>query len=361
MSTPLIDRVKSKAKGLLQREGNGRDPLPFPPQLIIETSYACNLKCVMCTRDFDTVPQETFSLEMFRERVEPLLPRFKTVNLAGWGEPLMNPHFVEILRGCKEAGLFTCFNTNGLLLKGSLARRILEAEPDAIYISCDGSTPGTYEYVRGKGTFDVLQTRMRDFVALRNEMGVKTEIDWVYVLLKHNLDEMPACVPLAAAHGMDHVRVKHMETALSAEELGDALWNTGIAPDLTPEWEERYQRAIAEATRLGEEHGIAFVPHPRRFSVRGMCLVPPDENIFIDQRGNVSACCYLTEIDNRPYVPAEERSEDKGILGNLREQTLLEIIESERYERFRREWLAGQVPASCRGCVNVNRMTSTSV
>jgi MoaA/NifB/PqqE/SkfB family radical SAM enzyme len=314
----------------------------------------------MCTRTFEQDPQVMMPLDLFKERIVPVLPRFRSVNLAGWGEPLMNGEIVEMLRLCKESGIFVCFNTNGLLMKPPLSREILSLGVDQILISCDAAKAETYEYVRGKGTFDVLLDRMRHTVAVRDELGVKTSVEWVYVMLKHNLEEVPAAVRFAGEFGFDCFKAKHMETALDLGDLDAALFNTGVVEDLGADWDERYLRTVAEARGVAEEVGIEFILHPRRYAKRGMCHLPPDDAIFVDHRGNVSACCYLTEIDTKPYIPVDSRSGADGILGNLHESDLLSLVESEEHDRFRRSWREGVVPEACRGCLQVGRMGTSS-
>lgn len=349
----VVDTIKSLGSRLLRRE----QPLPFPDTLSIESSYACNLKCVMCPRHFDESLQGMFPLELFRERVFPVLGRFRYVHLTGWGEPLMNKHLVEMLALCKQAGVWTCFTTNGLLLREPLSRRVIETGVDMINISCDASDAHTYEIVRGKGTFDVLMQRMEHMAALRREMNSPVRLEWTFVMMKNNIGELPGAVERAVRLGFERFNAKHMETAINREDLGNALWNTGFAPDLTPEWEEKLEDAIAKARRLAAGTATEFLLHPRHFAPEGQCLVRPANQVFIDYKGNVSSCCYLNKLDVRPYLRPEERVEDDGVMGELSLRDLVEILDSPRFVAFRRQWLGGTVPTACTNCVNLNRMS----
>lgn len=350
--TVVFDKLKDLGRRLSGRE----TPMPFPDCLSIESSYACNLRCVMCPRHFDESLQGMFPLEMFRERVVPELHRFKYLHLTGWGEPLMNKDLVEMLRLAKQAGIWACFTTNGLLLKEPLSRKVLETGVDTINISCDASEPDIYEQVRGKGTFKVLMERMDHVNTLRREIDVPTRLEWTFVMMKTNLHQLPDAIRLAAAKNFERFTAKHMETAINREDLQNALWNTRIGPDLSPEWNEQFATTIAEARRVAQEVGIELVLHPRRFEIDGQCLVRPAMNIFIDYKGNVSACCYLNKLDVKPYIAPEKKPTEDGVLGSLQSQDFLTILESAQYELFRRQWQRNEVPKACYGCVNLNRM-----
>ena len=348
----VIDKLKEFGRRLSGREA----PLPFPERLSIESSYACNLRCVMCPRHFDDAPQGMFPLDLFKERVLPVLPRFKYIHLTGWGEPLMNKDLPEMIRLCKEAGVWTCFTTNGLLLKEPLSRKVLETGLETINISCDAAEPEIYEQIRGKGTFAILMERMAHMNALRKEMGAGTRLEWTYVMLKPNLHQLPAAVRLAASHGFERFTAKHIESVIERKDLADALWNTKIAPDLTGEWVRKYDETVAEARRVADECSIEMILHPRRYNVEGECIAHPINSIFIDYTGNVSPCCYLNKLDVSPYMTPEERPRESGVLGQLDLKSFVEILDSGQYETFRRQWQRGEMPEACRGCLNVTRM-----
>jgi MoaA/NifB/PqqE/SkfB family radical SAM enzyme len=349
---PVVDKLKSLTQRLTRREA----PLPFPDTLNIESSYQCNLKCVMCPRHFDEALQGMFDIELFKNRVVPVLPRFKYVHLTGWGEPLMNKHLVEMLALAKQAGAWTCFTTNGLLLKEPLSRRVLETGLELISISCDAAEPRTYEMVRGRGTFDVLQERMRHMVALRREMQAPTRLHWVFVMMKNNLHEVVAAARKAAENGLDRFEAKHMETGYDRKDLANALWNNRVGGTVAPEWEEKLATALEELQEVGRQTGIEIFIHPRQYARDGQCLARPAHNVFIDYRGNVSSCCYLNKLDVKPYILPEQRPTDDGVMGSITLTELVEVLDSPRYVEFRRQWLRGEVPPSCFHCVNLDRM-----
>jgi len=355
-----MSQVLDKLRTLKQKVFNEKAPLPFPDTLNIESSYACNLKCVMCPRHFEGVPQGMFSLDMFERHVQPHIHHFKYVHLTGWGEPLMNKELPEIINRCRAAGVWTCFTSNGLLLRQPLDRKILDTNLELISVSCDADNAATYEYVRGKGTFDVLVERLTAFNKLRREIGAQTTMQWSFVQLRQNFEQLPGAIRLAARCGFDQFVAKHIETVIHRAELADAMWNTGIAADLSPEMVERHDAVLAEARRTADEVGIRLDIHPRKMHHQGMCIVKPVTNLFIDYEGRVSSCCYLNVNDVRPYNLPEEKPKDDGVYGDLRLGNLMDFLKSEKFLGFQRDWQDGIVPEGCRNCLQVNRIHTTS-
>lgn len=353
----LLDKLKNLGLRVAgQPARDGQPALPFPDTLSIESSYACNLKCFMCPRHFDESLQGMFPLDLFKEKVLPVLNKFKYVHLTGWGEPTMNKNFVELLQLCKAQGVYTCFTTNGLLLKEPLSRRILETGVDMILISCDASNPDTYEQVRGKGTFDHLMKRHEHMMDLRREMGVDTKLEWTYVMMQSNLEELPGAVKLAVERGFDRFNAKHMETAINREDLAQALWDTGMATPPDADTMRRYHEIVAECRAIADGSNTELVVHPLRWVRDGQCLVRPVNNIFIDYKGYVSSCCYLNKLDVKPYLDPAEVPADDGVMGDLHLADFIDILESDRFRGFREEWARGEVPEACRNCVNIARM-----
>lgn len=350
----MLSTIKSLAKKVVP----GKTALPFPEVLNIETSYACNLHCIMCPRHFTGTPQGVFSLELFKERVVPALPKFKYIHLTGWGEPLINKDFAEIVRLCKAAGCWTCVTCNGLLLKSPVDKDIIEAGIDLVNISCDGATKETYEKARGKNTFESLRERQNAFARLARSYEKRPTLQWTFVMMKFNINELVDAIKLAAETGFDKFVAKHLESHTSVEGLNEALWNTGVGPDLTAEEDRKYKEIIELAKKTAREVGINLEVHPRKMAHEGGCLVKPATNLFIDWKGYVSGCCYLTRLDHKPYQG--DRPKDDGILGTIEQVQLLDLINGEHYQTFQRDWKEGRVAEACKGCLQVNRMHTTS-
>ncbi len=111
----------------------------------------CNYNCLHCfSSSKQERLQEEFSLEKIFEILEQLDEAgVHAISITG-GEPLLHPHFLDILKKCKELGLKVReILTNGSLLTCELLAkmRAMEISP-LIGISFDGL--GSHDYLRNK-------------------------------------------------------------------------------------------------------------------------------------------------------------------------------------------------------------------
>lgn len=346
----------SYLKKIINKLGGGNSAPPSAPLrfdvLNLETSYACNLKCRMCPRIYMEGAPGFLSMEKF-EKALPYLDRFSFVFLTGYGEPLLNPVFVEQLAALKRHNKYASFATNGLLLKDVLLQKIIDAGADEITVSVDAGKAETYEYIRDKGLFSTLLNNLRA-IKSRMDKGEKLPIfHWVFVMMKYNIAELPTALQLAIELGFTKFTAKHIESSQSKDGLGDALFNTKIAPDLTFDEEKLFAESLEAARAVAQKSDIRFDVHPRRFGVGNTCLVNPLSNIFIDHQGNVSSCCFLNEKMMMPYN--ERKPKWNGVFGNI-DTPLDELLRDPRYLEFRESWSKGIPPDCCKGCLQIRRM-----
>lgn len=327
-----------------------------PYVLTLEPSYACNLACKMCTRGSTSAPEAIMSEEVF-SRIEPYLHRFKFVHLCGFGEPLMHPRIDEIIRRIYEKGCLVSFVTNGILLTPERIKRLLAPDKKIkeIAVSIDAAHKETYESIRGKGNFTRLIENLQELKRQVANTEHKPQLTWAFLMMKSNLAELPDAVELAARLGFDRIVGKHIETAHTIDELNEALFDTGYVPPPDKETEQRFQETLRESARRGEEFGIRFEVHPRRMIIDDTCGAQPLRALYIDHAGNVSSCCYLNVLDVRPYMN-QRMTVDNGVMGNIKEHSLDEIIQSRRFQEFISHWLRGEFPPVCHGCLLAHRM-----
>jgi hypothetical protein len=144
----------------------------FPPLVRIETTNACNARCVICPHSRLHRPIQRMEDGLFQRIIdECATARCREVHLHNFGEPLLDNHLEERVRYAKQKGLkkVTLFS-NGSLLTEQRARGLLEAGLDEIKISFDGATRQEFEQVRVPLKFDRVVENIHCLVALRNEM-----------------------------------------------------------------------------------------------------------------------------------------------------------------------------------------------
>jgi len=147
---------------------------PFPPQVNVELSSACQLKCSFCLHSEIAIPKRSLGHERFQRIIaEGKEHGLCSVKLSNINEPLMEPDFPDYVEHAKNNGVLNVyFATNGLLLKGRLARRLINAKVSKIMVSLDAITNETFNIMRNSDRLDEITANIRAFVDLRNRMGL---------------------------------------------------------------------------------------------------------------------------------------------------------------------------------------------
>lgn len=131
-------------------------PLSAPYSVQVEPSQTCNIKCNYCMQSF--IPQKhkaLMSMETFKticSQMSDFDRPIKQLNLAGWGEPLVNPVAPAMIQYAKarKAAQNVAVITNGLLLTRDKIMDVVDSGVDHIRISLQGITKEQYKKVCGK-------------------------------------------------------------------------------------------------------------------------------------------------------------------------------------------------------------------
>lgn len=167
---------------------NNKRILPIHVQFIITNK--CNLNCLFCSCSKDDRKTE-MSLEDARKLIAIMASQgTRSVTLTGGGEPLLHPHFSEILECLFDAGIKVGLVTNGLKLKPDLPLN----EVTWCRISNDDHRKFTERYSK----------------CLSETVQAIPEVDWAFshvVSSEPNIDEIQRVIEFANLHKFTHVRL----------------------------------------------------------------------------------------------------------------------------------------------------------
>ncbi len=177
-----------------------------PPKILtLAITGICNLFCAHCWVDAGArssaphVPTHT---------VMRLIEEFAAMGGDGiritGGEPLCHPEWLNLLRYARTTGFRrVMLQTNGILLTDAhvQALRELDFPGLSIQISLDGAKAPTHDLVRGTGTFAGALSAIRRLA----EAGLAPRIAIAFTEMRHNLEEVPALLKLAADLGVGSV------------------------------------------------------------------------------------------------------------------------------------------------------------
>jgi MoaA/NifB/PqqE/SkfB family radical SAM enzyme len=336
--------VAEAGRGVVGRLGSALRGLGRPLQvrlleaIQIEVTSRCNLRCVMCPvtalgRDWHPrhLPWDTFL------RIAAAFAQTRFVHLQGWGEPLLHPRLLDMIRVAKDAGCRVGFTTNGTRLTVPIAEQLLDVGLDILAVSIAGATPATHAGIRVGSALGEVLDHVRGLVAVRNgRRSRRPKVEIFFLMTTTSIAELPEAAELAASVGADELvatNLDYVPTAVQDElrVFGRRLHGT------------ESRRAVAEARVRAGRAGLAFRAYPLDLAEAAVCDANPLKVLFVSSDGQISPCPYLglagqTEI---PRMLDSQRLRVPRLgFGDLREQELLAIWESPDYRAFRGQFRA---------------------
>jgi hypothetical protein len=266
---------------------------PFPREIRLENTNACNARCVICPREKQTRSIGIISPELVEQIVDEAKSRpIDKFTVQGFGEPLFDKNFCNHLRRIKgELGCPTFSVSNGSLITPELAEDLVTCGLDKIKISFYGINKREYESVHHGLTYE------RTVAGVTNLIRAKRAARSKMIIRVQYIGRLWRFLPFV------------LQWAGKAAVGYSTLHNYGGA--------RRYQKI--------RQHG-------------GKCPIVSEPIIQVLWDGRVAACCY--DFDGTM------------ILGDLRHQTMAEIWHGEPYQRLRRAQVTGDFAEwpLCRNC-----------
>lgn len=312
----------------------GDRPLTGPLYAQISISDPCDHRCVMCPyhppsearpllEQFGGAAPGVMSLARFTEVADDL-HRLGTrrLDLVGRGEPLLNPHVVEMITHAKRRGLTVTMISNGSRLTRDRAQALSASGLDAYRLSLDAGSGETYAQVHvseSPASFGRIRDNLRGLAEARVRAGTKTpHLTVSFTINSINWRELPAMIEVTREAGADAAHFQHV-LPLSAEgsavQLDDDA-HRDLVESIIPE-------ATVRAQRLSLETNLrAFAATPRALDPDEQAVVPCYVGSFFTVvlgNGNVMPCCQ-TEIP----------------VASLGDERFSDIWRGERYRAFRR-------------------------
>lgn len=349
--------------------GQGLSELDYLPlELQPEITTACNLRCTMCTRTWNRTKSRHLPYEIL-ERILAILPSATRLIPFGLGEPLLYPHFMELVERAKASGVTVTFNTNGMLLAPDLGRRFVALGVDAIAFSIDGASRGLFEEIRAGANFRTVVDNIEFLCSERDRRGPGSpQVIVSFVPMKDNVRELPELISLCSRVGVHDLcfesllapapdwnpgyRDYHRDHTLAhvspdelhdlAERSQELAHEVGVAlhpPGFLEGWKREPESPPSEGGPPPALEPISSSgsndPPPKN---HGLECTMPWTTVYVSISGVVQTCCMSARV-----------------LGNLGEQTFAEIWNGEAFRSYRREMAERRFPAECATCLSNGR------
>lgn len=330
-----MDSVMTELPGFVQIEPVGR----------------CNLRCRMCPVQFrmpGPVRSSTALIEfdVFCRLIEQF-ENLSELHLQGMGEPLLHPRFFDMVRFAARRGVRVTTNTNLTVLAERQAAECVTSGLHTMHVSVDAASPAVYGAIRVKARLDkVLRNIGRLLEAKKASRSVFPHLRLVAVLMRQNLGELPALVGLASDVGAECLSVQNLSHDFGESSLPEQyrpmrafIDEQMLGTDDLQQVLDTFEQARSEAARLGIQLRLPSIEpraHAQDVPGRSRCDWPW-RGSYISYDGRAMPCCMVSTPDRINF-------------GNMAEEGVTTVWNSNKYAQFRRGLSSGNPPEICRNC-----------
>jgi len=302
-------RPQTKSKSVTKAD-------PYRPEKVsLDFSTHCQLNCVSCPTATRLVKKGIgsgfLSFDHFR-RFTRENPRVKKIEISNWGEPLLNPEFVDMLEWAFRNGISLSIDNgaNLNLATDEVLEALVKYQVQRISCSIDGASQETYSIYRINGDFNrVIKniTRINQFK--EKYRSIKPKLTWQFVVFGHNEHEIGIAREMASELGMK------FKLKLSWDDMYAVTFSPVKNRELIMK-----ETGMEVATRKEYEDSFGE-------NYAGNCCLNLWHSPNINFDGKLLGCCVNHWAD----------------FGNVFEEGLEKCLRSERYE-YAKEMLLGVRP-----------------
>ncbi len=237
----------------------------MPKKILVEVCNLCNLSCEMCflsgfrrknivgAKDFDVF----LPLDIFKKLVDEISADFHDFQkntpfslIISGGEPFLHPKIFEMLAYAKDNDLRATVFTNGTLIDFQLALKIVQAAPEALMFSIDG-TQNIHDKIRGEGNFQKTCDAIKFIQEQKYILNLRKPRIFINTIINNlNIEQLEELIFLSEELKVSNIAFSHIQ------------WSTpDISNSVLNEFKTRLQWSAPES-RLIEamEHNLSVKP-----------------------------------------------------------------------------------------------------
>src|SRR2546423_3788180 len=273
----------------------------------IEPVGRCNLAGKMCTAN----ERGAGVAGLPRARFTPLRDQWRgraELPLQGLGEPMLHPAFFDMVALATSRGIRVSANTNLTLLTPARAQHCITSGLASLSVSLDGATAPVYEAIRHKASFAKVIRNLGRLVDARDAAGSPLEVRGVMVLMRSNLDELPALLRLLHAHRVPELLVQRLSSDLGQPDLPARYIPIRQYVDdaqLGPADLAHAATVFAEARALAGELGISLhlprLAQPAAPPAAAPRCRRPWAQLYVTAAGELLPCCMVATADRATF------------------------------------------------------------
>lgn len=267
----------------------------------------------------------------------PAMIKARRVHLQGWGEPFLNPYFMDFVALARKAGCSVSTTTCGLRMDEELAERIVSSGMDIVAFSLTG-TDEVSNGARAGVPFSRVEQAVRILQKVRRARNaVHLEVHLAYLMLASNVEAVRELPRVMEDWGVHAAVISTMDYIPSPGMVREAF-----AP---------HEREKIEAARVVLEEVGAKIRNAGRDFYASLpapepapcCRERAHRTMYVDADGQISPCVYLN-------VPLDAPQTGRTVFGNVAGENPMSIWEKPEYVDFRAAVQTADPPAACASC-----------
>jgi radical SAM protein with 4Fe4S-binding SPASM domain len=272
----------------------------LPVNCSIEPTTRCNLKCPECPTGNDSLRREKgdMILSDFQQLTGQIAPHTLYLSLYLQGEPFLNKELPKMISCASGAGIYTSLSTNGHFISRGVAEEIVRAGLRKIIFSVDGATQESYEKYRKNGQL----TKVLEGIKTLNEVKKHFRKKYPLVVIQF-------IVFRSNEHELDDIRKMAANLKVDKLEIKTA------------------QHYALESTN----HMLTSKEKHSRYKIS-------DGKLILKSKPAPCSRIWTTSVItwNKLLVPCCYDKDANYTMGNLNEQNLKSLWNSDKFNRFRK-------------------------
>jgi MoaA/NifB/PqqE/SkfB family radical SAM enzyme len=314
-------------------------------RVYVEPTNLCNLDCVTCMRHAWDEPPGRMSEATFARVLEGLaqFSPLPEVFFGGYGEPLAHPRMIEMVAAVRRLGARAELITNGTLLSAALAKRLVDAGLNRLWVSIDGASPQGYADVRLGDRLPEVLANLENLRAICHQREHAPRLGIAFVAMKRNIHELPEVIRLGRRLGADQFSISNL-LAHTPELVSELLYGRSYFESDEPvsQWAPQLQLprleindwvAPALAKTLAGRSNPVIAGQTLRLGAQ-TCPFFEKRSLSVRCDGSISPCLPLLH-EHTSYLDRTQRLVKAHSFGRLEDHTMTEIWQSEPYRAFR--------------------------
>jgi len=255
-------------------------------------------------------------LDEYKYLIDQITPYAYWVELYNWGEPFLHPQIFDMIQYAHKCNIFVRMSSNMNHFNKTMAEKTIASGLDALIVSVDGATEGSYQKLRRGGNLSSLIKNVSLLVDAKRRFGSeRPHITLRMLVHRYNENEIEQVRQLSNGLGVD------------AFTTGTLFVNTNDKTQVG-DW-------------LPEDESLSYYDYSSKNLENSWNCADLWEAMVINWDGGVSPCCWVHNADHD--------------MGNAFSRPLKEIWNGPAYISARRVFALGGakppiVPTVCASC-----------